>query len=406
MRIFFPIIFAAVLVLVCGGLQALMLALLNRVWWRKRFLRLTSLLLPVVGMLAVGLWGLGEYFDKIWLSLPMSLLAILVFVAELGLVLSLPVSGIVHGVGHLIAHFKKKRAVHREESLDHDRRVFLQFTAAAVPVVALSSGAAGVADSFRAVTVTTKPIEIENLPPQLEGFRILQVSDLHLRNYTTLDTLAEALENARPYHPDLLLVTGDVADDLSQLPGALRLFDQFKAPYGCFASLGNHEYFRGITEVRRIFAAGPIPLLVNDSVRLMVRGAPLFVGAIDDPRHMGARDDAFYRRTIDETLKKSVSGETRVLMSHRPDAFDYAASQGIQLTLAGHTHGGQIGFGGRSIFESSMHDRYLWGEYTKGSSKLYTTSGAGHWFPFRLGCPTEAPVIELRRATMSAAQAA
>lgn len=294
----------------------------------------------------------------------------------------------------------------REETLDNDRRVFLQFTAAAVPVVALSSGAAGVVDSFRDVRVETKPIEIENLPAELEGFRILQVSDLHLRNYTTLDTLARALDNARPFRPDLLLVTGDIADDLTQLPGALALFDQFKAPYGCFASLGNHEYFRGITAVRKIFEAGPVPLLVNDSVRLKVNGAPLFVGAIDDPRHMGARDDAFYRRTIDETLKKSVTGETRVLMSHRPDAFDYASAQGIHLTLAGHTHGGQIGFMGRSIFESSMHDRYLWGEYVKGSSKLYTTSGAGHWFPFRLGCPTEAPVIELRRATVAASKAA
>lgn len=406
MRIFFPIIFAAVLVLICGGLQALMLALLNRVWWRKRLLRLTSLLLPVAGMLAVGLWGLGEYVNQTWLSLPMSLLAILVFVAELGLVLSLPVSGIIHGVGHLIAHFRRRRAMRREETLDNDRRVFLQFTAAAVPVVALSSGAAGVVDSFRDVRVETKPIEIENLPAELEGFRILQVSDLHLRNYTTLDTLARALDNARPFRPDLLLVTGDIADDLTQLPGALALFDQFKAPYGCFASLGNHEYFRGITAVRKIFEAGPVPLLVNDSVRLKVNGAPLFVGAIDDPRHMGARDDAFYRRTIDETLKKSVTGETRVLMSHRPDAFDYASAQGIHLTLAGHTHGGQIGFMGRSIFESSMHDRYLWGEYVKGSSKLYTTSGAGHWFPFRLGCPTEAPVIELRRATVAASKAA
>jgi predicted MPP superfamily phosphohydrolase len=88
----------------------------------------------------------------------------------------------------------------------------------------------------------------------------------------------------------------------------------------------------------------------------------------------------------------------KILMSHRPDAFDYAASQGINLTLAGHTHGGQIGFMGRSLFDSYWADRYLWGEYRQGRSALYTSSGVGHWFPFRLGCPPEAPIIELRRA--------
>ncbi len=406
MRQFFPIIFSAVLILICGGLQALLLALLNRVWWKKRLIRLTSLLLPVIGMVVIVFWGLAEYFDKSWLSIPLSMLAILVFIVEVALVLSLPLTGIIHGIGHLFERFRRKKGKIEETQVNSSRRAFLQITAAAVPVVTLGSGASGVAAAFNAVKVESKAIEIENLPAELEGFRVLQVSDLHLRNYTTLDTLADLLESAHQFSPDLLLVTGDIADDLAQLPQALKMFDQFKAPYGCFASLGNHEYFRGITEVRRIFDAGPIPLLVNQSARLNIRGVPLFIGGIDDPRHMGTTDGPFYVRTIDETLKQSSAGEMRILMSHRPDAFDYAASQGIHLTLAGHTHGGQIGFMGRSVFESSSHDRYLWGEYAKGSSKLYTTSGAGHWFPFRLGCPAEAPVIELRRATISPSNAA
>jgi uncharacterized protein len=84
-------------------------------------------------------------------------------------------------------------------------------------------------------------------------------------------------------------------------------------------------------------------------------------------------------------------------MSHRPDAFDHAAVRGIDLTLAGHTHGGQIGMFGRSVFESYWPERYLWGRYERNGSQLYTSAGVGHWFPFRLGCPPEAPVIELTR---------
>ena len=75
----------------------------------------------------------------------------------------------------------------------------------------------------------------------------------------------------------------------------------------------------------------------------------------------------------------------------------------MNLTLSGHTHGGQIGLGGRSIFEYlGGPGQYLWGEYNSGSGKLYTSAGVGHWFPFRLGCPAEAPVLVLRSITRTA----
>ncbi|RKX73418.1 MAG: hypothetical protein DRP60_11930 [Spirochaetes bacterium] len=77
---------------------------------------------------------------------------------------------------------------------------------------------------------------------------------------------------------------------------------------------------------------------------------------------------------------------------------DFAAELGVNLTLAGHTHGGQIGVGGRSFFDWVLPYKYLWGHYTKDNgSQLYTSAGIGHWFPFRLGCPAEAPVFVLRR---------
>ncbi|HOZ08694.1 MAG TPA: metallophosphoesterase, partial [candidate division Zixibacteria bacterium] len=192
-------------------------------------------------------------------------------------------------------------------------------------------------------------------------------------------------------------VTGDVADDLALLFDALRMIDGFRAPLGAFASLGNHEYFRGIEEVRAIFDRSPVPLLVDRGVPLAVGGRRLYVAGIDDPRRMGAKEHEFYRRTIDAALQDAASDDTVVLMSHRPDAFDYAAQTGVSLTLAGHTHGGQIGLMGRSAFEPLWPDRYLWGEYALSESRLYTTAGVGHWFPFRLGCPQEAPVLVLRR---------
>ena len=83
------------------------------------------------------------------------------------------------------------------------------------------------------------------------------------------------------------------------------------------------------------------------------------------------------------------------MMSHRTSGFDYSAAQGNDLTLAGHTHGGQIGFNGRSLLTSLNPERYMRGLYERGGSKLYVSAGAGHWFPYRLGCPPEIPTYVL-----------
>ena len=91
-----------------------------------------------------------------------------------------------------------------------------------------------------------------------------------------------------------------------------------------------------------------------------------------------------------------------MLLCHRPEGFVPASACGVHLTLAGHTHGGQIGFNGKSAFEPIWRDKYLWGRYSRGESHLYTTSGFGHWFPFRLMCPTEVPILELASSTLRA----
>lgn len=397
MHTFFPIIFGSIVILLFGGIQALLLRLLNKVWWQSSRIRLLSLGLPVSGVVLVILWGVAEYNNLAWLTLPARTLTALVFVLEVALMLSLPFSGLLHGVNHLLEKRAKRRSSDRSPVFDNRRRILLKGAAAAVPLATLATSARGLTKAYAPVRVYLRPMQIANLPGELEGFRIFHLSDLHLGHYADLDHLTETLTNARSFRPHLTLVTGDLSDDLNELPQALNLIHELKPEHGTLASLGNHEYFRGIQQVRRLFDQSPVPLLVNTAVTLDVAGRRLFVGGLDDPRRMGVKHDEFFRRTIDETLAAAGGPDTIVLMSHRPDAFDYAASKGVHLTLAGHTHGGQIGFLGRSVFESYSSSNYLWGEYSLGNSRLYTSAGAGHWFPFRLGCPAEAPVIELRR---------
>ncbi len=396
----FPLLFGVIAILILSSVSLLLLRLLHKDWWQIRRLRLTALLLPLLGVLAIVGWGMGEYYRIGWISMPCSLFSILVLVLELALMISLPLSGTIRLIDKGIDWFGRRNGTRKldgEEGLDPRRRVFLKGAAAAVPLLALSAGVSGVGRALGGVNVEKKQFVYADLPPDLHGLTIAHLSDLHIWHYMTLNDVETAVASVAEYKPDLVLVTGDVADDLSQLPGALKMFSSLNPRLGTYAILGNHEYFRGIQQVRRIYDQSPVPLLVNQGVRIPVGGTSLYLAGLDDPRHMHELPPEFFQQAIAQSLADRRTGEFALLMSHRPNAFTYAAESDIQLTLAGHTHGGQIGIGGRSLFESGNSTSFLWGKYVLGTSQLYTSSGMGHWFPFRLGCPQEAPIIELIR---------
>ena len=392
--ILFFIFITVPVILGLGLIEILLLRHLNRVWWEKKIVRRLAWSLPVVGLCGFILIGVGEYHRLDWLTFPSAVLAGTALILEVSLMLSLPVSGVIHMVNRGMDSLSRKR---EKSGHDHGRRLFLRGAAVAVPLATIGMSTIGVGRSFATARVYKKPIAIENLPQGLVGLRILHLSDLHLRHYVTPDDLATVLERAESFGPDIILITGDIADDLAQLPDALRLIDEMRAPLGAFASLGNHEYFRGLEEIHRIFDRSAVSLLVDEGIKMSHRTAPLFIGGIDDPRYLDGASPEFFQRCLDATLATASSGDTIVLMSHRPDACNYTPGYGVNLTLAGHSHGGQVGMFGRSLFESFTPESYLWGHYQSGESHLYTSSGVGHWFPFRLGCPSEAPVIELVR---------
>ncbi|KAA3634269.1 MAG: metallophosphoesterase [Calditrichaeota bacterium] len=396
-RSFFPIIASICFILFFGLLSILFFRLFNKVWWKKRWVRKVAWSLPLFGISSVLLWGIGEYNAWDILVYPGAFGGMLSFILEFCLILSLPFSGILHFTNSMIEKFSRS-AREKDSEIDHHRRKILQSTAAAIPLITLSAGTAGVVRALTNVNVYKRPITFKNLPDDLNGLKILHLSDIHLRHYVTLSDVEKILEDAEMFNPDLVMMTGDISDEMHLLPDLIRMVEQLKPRLGTFATLGNHEYFRGVEKAIASYERSNTPLFIDKAAELQIGNSTLLIGGIDDPRRMGAKDYSFFKTTIDKMLVDETSPDFRILMSHRPDALDYASEVGIDLTLAGHTHGGQIGFGGRSVFESYFPDRYLWGEYTRGKSKLYTSSGAGHWFPFRLGCPAEAPVIELVKA--------
>ena len=393
----FPIIFGFVFMAIVSLIAGLFLKVLNRAWWEIKWVRLTAYLIPIFGGFCIALWIIGVQFDNgVVIGIGASGAALTV-VIQLGMMLSLPLSW---ATNKLIAVLKKVRyELHGPAKPNPKRRLLLKSAAAIFPVAAISGGITGVASSLGPIQLKQMTFRYPNLPEKLEGLKILQLSDIHLGYYVILRDLENLLAKAEPDKPDLVLVTGDIADDLTALPYALEMIYNVRPRLGVYASLGNHEYYRGIREVKQIFHKSPIPLLVDQGSLIEIEGQSVFIGGADDPRWLRRWDTSFLQKTVVKSMANAPVDSFKILMSHRPEAFDYASKKGIDLTLSGHTHGGQIGFGGKSVFEGTLPYKYLWGHYIKASgSQLYTTSGMGHWFPFRLGCPQEAPLITLSRA--------
>jgi predicted MPP superfamily phosphohydrolase len=280
------------------------------------------------------------------------------------------------------------------------RRTVLEAAALAVPAAAVATAGSGFVAAASPAVSPVRIARIPGLPTDLEGLRILQLSDMHLgfgRQLDDMEKLVATLDRSRQ-RPDLVVLTGDIAEDLGLLAPMLGLVRDLRPRLGAFAALGNHEHLRGIRQSRAIFERSDVPLLVDEGTTIRVGGSNLYVAGIDDPVIVHTDIRPRLVAPIEHALRDAPKDAFRLLLSHRPEGFDIAAAHGVELTLSGHTHGGQIGFAGKSAFEPLYPDGYLWGMYARSRSRLYTTCGFGAWFPFRVGCPGEAPIIELRNA--------
>lgn len=394
-------------ILALGGIQILMMKYLNRPAWRSRWGKRLSLYWPLGNLVAILLWlGAVRLFPESWLlDSTLRMITAGFLVGLMAMILTLPISGLAHLANHLIEKYLIRDKRDERDSAATpgpviSRRRFLTMGASFLPAVAATGALGGVVKSFNDVRIFDLTLKFPNLPTELEGFKILHLSDLHLGVYFNLDSLESLLLDLEGREFDLVALVGDIADDLDQLGETLSMLSALPSRFGHFATMGNHEYYRGPDRVRRIYDRSTVPLLINQGQRIEVGSSALYLGGADDPRMMGWSKDRsrFYRSALESSLGGAASDDFRLLLSHRPGMFDFSAPEKVDLTLAGHTHGGQLGMMGRSAFEMFGDDLYLWGRYQKETSQLYTSSGVGHWFPFRLGCPAEAPIITLARA--------
>lgn len=385
-------------VLTFCGLYALVFALdvallrsLYKSWWAQRWLRYALYGQLPIALISVGLWIVGRTTPLYGAQIVGWSVLVALFLYLGSLLIALLTA----------APFLLARPVwhHLMPPPSPARRAFLNRALLAVPAVGSVGTTWGLARAGAAVAMPQIDLRFTDLPRPLYGLRILHISDIHIGPYVSLSDLEEILLRSEALQPDLLLITGDLCDHMPYYLDTLRLLESFPTPLGAYCSLGNHEYHRGIRRVRRLFAQTTLPLLVSEGRSIDVDGTSLYIAAADDPRYLNSPEShAYLRSSVERAMDGVPAGSFSLLLSHRPQALDYAAPLGTNLTLAGHTHGFQLGLGGRSLFDSLLPDRYIWGRYRRGTSQLYTTSGLGHWLPFRLGCPAEAPLLVLHPA--------
>jgi len=227
-------------------------------------------------------------------------------------------------------------------------------------------------------------------PEGFDGLRIGHVSDFHLGELIPLDRGLEAVRRLAEQEPDFVACTGDVVDLHHDLAGPLlEALAGVEAPLGTALVLGNHDELHCPDTIMRLAADAGVMALHDDAAAIRRRGEELIVAGI-----------GWSRSTEGCGRRVDVAGgsEADVLLSHSPKAFGRAAELGIPLTLAGHTHGGQIAMKRRRRVNSAPVRRYRAGLYERGASRLHVTAGVGAWFPLRLNCPAEVAVITMRKS--------
>jgi uncharacterized protein len=249
----------------------------------------------------------------------------------------------------------------------------------------------------RRVEVTHQRIVIRKLPQTFDGFRIVQLSDIHHSPFLGVEEIAEAVYRANELKPDLIALTGDyVSHSRDYIDGCAQALGMLRARHGVFAVLGNHDHWTDAARMTESLTRHGIRVLVNENVRIGLNGTYICLAGIDDL--MVRRDD------LPRALRGASSSETRILLAHNPAIIREAARAGVDLVLSGHTHGGQINWRlliGREDRKTARwlrrpSRRLMRGLAQLGSTQLYVNRGLGTVVvPLRYGCPPEITVIEL-----------
>jgi uncharacterized protein len=289
----------------------------------------------------------------------------------------------------------------RLEATDLSRRSFLASTLALAPMILAGSTSATAMRQQGQFRVRRIRMSLPRLPERLRGLTITHVSDLHVGRLFRPGHLPALVDTVNRLDSDLIAITGDAVDhSFDYMPAACEAFGRMQSRYGRFSVIGNHDLIDSPRQAMDYLRRHEPHFLADACTDINIGGERLRIAGLSWSRYDRAMlNMPGLTERVHRMLAEADSDVFTVALSHHPHAFDVLAAAGVDLTLAGHTHGGQIMLtppgSANPIGGGNLLFRYIWGEYWRGSSAMYVTSGVGNWFPLRINAPAEVVQIQL-----------
>ena len=229
-----------------------------------------------------------------------------------------------------------------------------------------------------------------DIPAELEGLKICQLSDLHLTGHIAAEYFQEIVKEANEFEPDIVVITGDLVDEANCLPWFESIFGQLKSKYGVFYVLGNHDKrIPDETMLRERVAEQGLIQVAGAWHEVDVNGAKVVITGNELPWYRAAD-------RLPPPVEQPES-DFAILLSHSPDQIDWARNYKFDLMFAGHTHGGQIAFPviGPIVAPSKFGVKYAAGTFQIGSTLMHVSRGISGDEPIRINSPPELGLFTL-----------
>jgi predicted MPP superfamily phosphohydrolase len=260
--------------------------------------------------------------------------------------------------------------------------------------VALVLAGVGLRGGLALPEVKRVEIALARWPAALDGFRIVQISDVHIGPLLDRRFAAAVAERVNALDADLVAATGDLVDgSVLRIGEEVEPFASIRARHGVFFVTGNHDFYSGADAWEKRLSELGWRVLRNARVSIGAGEACFDLAGVDDVH--GRLVEAGAGEDVERALAGRDASRAVVLLAHDPSTFHRASQHGVDLQLSGHTHGGQI-WPFRYLVRLSVP--WVAGLYRRGASALYVSCGTGFWGPpMRLAAPAEITEITLRR---------
>jgi uncharacterized protein len=239
-------------------------------------------------------------------------------------------------------------------------------------------------------------IRLKKLPQALDGFRIVQLSDIHHSPFTSREFISGVISIANDLKPDMFVLTGDyVSHESEYITPVAEMLGELRSEFGTFACLGNHDHWTDAKLLTSEFERNNIRVLINEGFRFTARGGMFWLCGVDD---FGVG-----KTNMRAALRSAAADEMKLLLCHNPAVMRRAAYWNVDLMLSGHTHGGQVKIREprESILFPNRRKRSANGLHYRRDTQVYISRGIGTVVvPLRYQCPPEISLLELRTSNL------